>query len=375
MSRGGAAGLVNPDAASAKKIWDTLRSETAKEQEYFLKEGDPINTMADMAVECDSSGPLIHALFLQTFFAKWGFLPDAGADKIMEHRRNPTANSPLSMFLDDLLNFEEALMDYLNDRVYTEGHTDKMCSELSPPLIGQASERISVISRITRMGNLSCSMPSSMELIDIVGNVIRQGIARETGFGGDANPSVSRFVEFPSVGPFPLVFISRMSIAAPKGGMGGSMNAGLSATIGPDATIRGFHFSGDPFIPKPERNLMVENYERFFDAHRKYNGLKVESDTYAGAPLFKETNKKQATLQQYTGIAPGVEIDTLSASPYGSSPSSSTYALIPVGFYEISSSTDAFVSPSKISVALVPAYDALLSYYDMGRARNVGNLG
>lgn len=374
MSRGGAAGLVNPDAVSAKKIWNTLRSETAKLQKYFLERGKPMNTMADMAVECDSSGPLIHALFLQTFFAKWGFLPDAGADKIMDYRRNPTVNPFIPSFLDDLLDFEEALMDYMNDRVYTEGHTDKMCSELSPPLIGQASERISVISRITRMGNLSCSMPSSMELIDIVGNVIRQGIARETGFGGDAKPSASQYVQFPSVGPFPLVFISRMSIAAPKGGMGGALNAGLSATIGPDATIRGFHFSGDPFIPKPERNLMIESYERFFDAHRKYNGLKVNTDTFAGAPLFKEANK-QETLRKYTGTPSGVAINTQTKSPYGGNTASSTYAFIPVGFYEISSSTDAFVSPSKISVALVPVRDALLSYYDMGRARNVGNFG
>ena len=356
MSRGGASGFLVPSEKSALRIWDTLKENTYKELAIgSLEEREGYgNTFADVSVECDASNPLVYALFLQTFFAKWGFVPDIGKDDIIAFRgmtrKDQEADKRMMPFMRDVFNFEEALLDYLNDRAYTEAHTEKMCSDLAPPLIGQASQSVPVVSRITRMGNSACGFPSSMELIDVVGNVIRIGIQRkineEIKFG-------SRAVEMFSTGRMPVIFISKAPLSAFRGrDFGGAANAGMSSFIGPDASIRALHSGQNPYIPEAQRTLLLEEYERFF---KLYRGNRTHYDGDENTP------KRGLPLSKTSKIA--------------TSGKTSDSAVIPVGFYEMADTTNQFSSPSSIRVAVVPARDALLKYYQMGAAKNKGNLG
>lgn len=352
MSRGGASGFLVPSKDSALRIWDTLKISTYRKPEIrSLEERKGSgNTFADVSVECDASNPLVYALFLQTFFAKWGFVPDIGKDEIIAFR-GLTRNQQLDdvsrwLFMKDVFDFEEALLDYINDRVYTEAHTEKMCSELTPPLIGQANVSVPLVSRITRMGNSACGFPSSMELIDIVGNVIRIGIQNEIGKQEDFS-YLSRNVEMFSTGPMPVMFISKAPLSdSYRRNLGGPANAGLSAFIGPDATIKALHSGQNPYITEAQRTLLLEDYERFFRDHRSLRTT-ADKPPKRGAPL-QETKNTEGDAQNR--------------------------AVIPVGFYEMGDSTSPFSPPSSIRVALVPARDALLKYYRMERAKNRGNL-
>tara|TARA_A100001015_G_scaffold255072_1_gene296279 strand:- start:954 stop:2012 length:1059 start_codon:yes stop_codon:yes gene_type:complete len=351
MSRGGASGFLVPSKDSALRIWNTLKEDTYEESgiKSLEKRKGSGNTFADVSVECDASNPLVYALFLQTFFAKWGFVPDIGKDEIIAFRgltrKKQEADKPMMLFMEDVFDFEEALLDYINDRVYTEAHTEKMCSELTPPLIGQANVSVPLVSRITRMGNSACGFPSSMELIDIVGNVIRIGIQNEIGKQEDFS-YLSRNVEMFSTGPMPVMFISKAPLSdSYRRNLGGPSNAGLSAFIGPDVTIKALHSGQNPYITEAQRTLLLEDYQRFFKDHRSLRTTVKAPER--GAPLQEEKNEEGPPEDR---------------------------AVIPVGFYEMGDSTSPFSPPSSIRVALVPARDALLKYYRMERAKNRGNL-
>ena len=147
MSRGGASGFLVPSKDSALRIWDTLKISTYRKPEIrSLEERKGSgNTFADVSVECDASNPLVYALFLQTFFAKWGFVPDIGKDEIIAirglTREEQKAKTSMVYFMKDVFDFEEALLDYINDRVYTEAHTEKCVPNSHPHLLARPMSR------------------------------------------------------------------------------------------------------------------------------------------------------------------------------------------------------------------------------------------
>lgn len=366
MSRGGATGLVTPTREEALRIWDTIvqNNENTKESNFWSGTKKLGRSVVDNGVVCDMSSPLVHALFIQAYYFKFGYLPNFGREQLLK-LRGPGCKEYIKKFAKTLFDFEEKLLDFLNYRLYLEGHTFKMCSEINPPLVGQDSDDVPLVTRFTRMGVTSCTFPSSLELIDLVGNVIRHGVdyelekkdAKDTSY-----TNYSRGAELLSLGRAPVVFVSRFSIQRKARGGGGVSNAnrGFSCFIGPDATVAGLHSDRSPYVPRIQRELAKDAYEEFFEKHRAYNQIKSQNTP---GVLLRETNPAAAKNQQ-------------KISPYQQDMTrqQKAEALIPVGFFDMGASDSVFASPSRIVVSLVPVRDALIEYYEGERSKNTGNL-
>ena len=433
---GGSSDLLVPDRDTARRIWDALTPQGAFFVEVLgsgpddMQKGSVGMTFSDFSVECDRGDSLVHALFLHAFYAKWGFLPKAGKEEMDRFRREGRGNR-LYYFMRDFYSFQEVILDFMNDVLYSEGHTDKLAAELSPPLIGQADPEMPLTALVTRLGDLSCSFPSCIEVIDVVGNVIRQMLL-STGNGKETRTSPSRTVERFPVGSFPLVFISRASVVPLDIHRERSVaNMGMSAIIAPGATVPRLAAGTIPFISRKERTLLIEDYTSNMPKNRG-NALVFEfassvgSETYScllpGAPRDLDTESDPGSIISsdfcrglFSGVKPSAILksgttlrafrESLVRTPPEKTfldfqrgefrvnmPLQGAYTfktvkvvlmkgyrelddVLPVSFYEAGSSLDPFETSSLIRTTLVPVRAALITYYESHVATNTGNLG
>ena len=209
--------MVYPTREESQKIWDTIPSYNRDTvlylepagKEVLMKGGDKrwkkmageTSDVLSGFVECSQKVPHAQALFLQAFYAKNGYIPD------MPRNFEVSSDEKIRFLSSAFYDFQEELLDYMCKRVYLSGNASRTSDEVKPNIVGYSDPEIPVYTCFTRMGDTAGEFPGVIEVIDIVGAVIKHMSRESLSRGANTLAKVGRLQM-----AFPMIFLPRSNI-------------------------------------------------------------------------------------------------------------------------------------------------------------------